>query len=277
MWKALCKIIKPITAIALFSCLLLNQSAYSPAPAALANGNHQTASKPTKATKKRRTSDMSWVKLHKQFPNTFLTNGPRHAKRVALTFDDAPDPRFTPAILDVLAKYDVCATFFVVGARAAKHPVLVRRIHNEGHIIGNHSYNHAVFSTLSLTNYGKQIWWTDAIIKNITGYSPLFVRPPYGELLPQQVNWSKHAGFTIVNWDVDSVDWKNNPSSISIINNIKKTLQPGSIVLQHAGGGVGQDLSGTIKALPTIIQLLRSKGYELVTLPELIGQSAYRK
>lgn len=274
MCKALFKIIKLITAIVLFGCLLLNQSAYS--TVALANGKHLSESKPTKTKNKRRVSDMSWVKLHKQFPHTFLTNGPRHTKRVALTFDDAPDPRFTPAILDVLAKYDVCATFFVVGARAAKHPALVKRIHNEGHIIGNHSYDHAVFSTLSLTNYGKQIWRTDYIIKNIIGYSPLFVRPPYGELLPQQVKWSKQAGFTIVNWDVDSIDWKNNPSSISIINNIKKTLQPGSIVLQHAGGGVGQDLSGTIKALPAIIKLLRSKGYELVTLPELIGQSAYR-
>jgi peptidoglycan/xylan/chitin deacetylase (PgdA/CDA1 family) len=272
--KAICKIIKLLSAIALFGCLILDQSAYT--TVALANGQHQSQFKPKKRSNKRRTSDMSWVKLHKQFPDTFLTNGPRNAKRVALTFDDAPDPRFTPAILDILARYDVCATFFVVGARAAKYPAIVKRIHKEGHIIGNHSYDHAVFSMLSLTNYGKQIWQTDYIIKNITGYSPHFVRPPYGELLPQQVKWSKQAGFTVVNWDVDSIDWKNNPSSLSIVNNIKKTLQPGSIVLQHAGGGVGQDLSGTIKALPVIIQLLRNKGYELVTLPELIGQSAYR-
>lgn len=274
MWKTRYKIWMPITSVALIGYLLLGITADS--PVASANGQQHSVSKPTKETKKRRIADISWVKLHKQFPNAFLTNGPRNAKRIALTFDDAPDPRFTPAILDVLAKYDVCATFFVVGARAAKNPSIVKRIHNEGHIIGNHSYDHAVFSMLTLMNYQKQIWSTDAIIKNIVGYSPHFIRPPYGELLPQQVKWSKQAGFTIVNWDVDSIDWKNNPSSASILQNIKKTLQPGSIVLQHAGGGIGQDLSGTINALPKLIQLLRSKGYELVTLPELIGQSAAR-
>ncbi|MNZ58775.1 Peptidoglycan-N-acetylglucosamine deacetylase [compost metagenome] len=163
-----------------------------------------------------------------------------------------------------------------MGVRAAKHPAIVKRIHNEGHIIGNHSYNHAVLSTLSLSDYRKQIWSTDAAIQKIIGYSPHFIRPPYGETLPQQVKWSQQAGFSIVNWDVDSVDWKKNPSSDSIIKNIKSTLQPGSIILQHAGGGYGQDLSGTIQALPRLIQLLRSKGYELVTLPELLGQSAAR-
>lgn len=274
MWKAPHKIWMPLAGLALLGCLLLSLTADS--FVASASGQQLTPSKPAKETKKRRAADMSWVKLHKQFPSAFLLNGPRNTKRVALTFDDAPDPRFTPAILDILANHDVCATFFVVGNRAAKNPAIVKRIHNEGHIIGNHSYNHAVFSTLSLTNYQKQIWSTDAIIKSMIGYSPHFIRPPYGELLPQQVKWSEQAGFAIVNWDVDSADWRNNPSSAAVIENIKKTLQPGSIVLQHAGGGIGQDLSGTIHALPKIILLLRSKGYELVTIPELIGQSAAR-
>ncbi len=231
--------------------------------------------KPKQAAKQQRKDDMSWMKLQKQFPGSYVLNGPRNMRKVALTFDDAPDPRFTPAILDILAQYDVCATFFIVGNRAQKHPQLVQRIQREGHTIGNHSYDHAVMSKLSLSGYRKQIWSTDAILKNIIGYSPRYVRPPYGELLPQQVRWSKQAGYTIVNWDVDSVDWKNSPSS-AVLRNIKKTLQPGSIILQHAGGGDGQDLSGTVKALPQLILLLRNKGYELVTLPELLGKSADR-
>ncbi|MBD2868065.1 polysaccharide deacetylase family protein [Paenibacillus arenilitoris] len=258
-------------------------AAADPARAALspvsaeAESREAAASRPSSQdANKKRVDSMSWVKLHRQFPNAFLTNGPRDARRIALTFDDAPDPRFTPAILDILAQYDVCATFFVVGARAAKHPAIVKRIHREGHTVGNHSYDHAVLSTLSLTNFGRQIWRTDAVIRPMIGYSPHYIRPPYGELLPQQVIWSKQAGFAIVNWDVDSVDWKNNPSSERIIRNIKKTLQPGSIVLQHAGGGYGQDLSGTIEALPKLIELLRDKGYEPVTLPELLGQPASR-
>jgi peptidoglycan/xylan/chitin deacetylase (PgdA/CDA1 family) len=231
--------------------------------------------KPKQAAKQQRKDDMSWVKLQKQFPDNYVLNGPRNSRKVALTFDDAPDPRYTPAILDILAQYDVCATFFIVGNRAQKHPQLVQRIQREGHTIGNHSYDHAVMSKLSISGYRKQIWSTDAILKNIIGYSPRYVRPPYGELLPQQVRWSKLAGYTIVNWDVDSVDWKNSPSS-AVLRNIKKTLQPGSIILQHAGGGDGQDLSGTVKALPQLILLLRNKGYELVTLPELLGKSADR-
>ncbi|WP_141500192.1 polysaccharide deacetylase family protein [Paenibacillus luteus] len=274
MWNATRKKWLPMMTTALLGCLLLNVHADS--AAASSDTHMQRQIKPAAEAKKQRAADMSWVKLHKQFPNAFLLNGPRHARRVALTFDDAPDSKYTPAILDVLAEHHVCATFFVVGTRAAKYPAMVKRIHNEGHVIGNHSYNHAVLSTLTLTNYKKQIGKTDTIIKNIIGYSPHFIRPPYGEMLPQQIRWSEQAGYTIVNWDVDSVDWKNNPSSAAVLKNIKKTLQPGSIVLQHAGGGNGQNLSGTLNALPKLIYLLKSKGYELVTLPELVGQSAAR-
>ncbi|MDQ0060678.1 polysaccharide deacetylase family protein [Paenibacillus harenae] len=261
------------SAVLLILCLLL--------PIAVEFQSSSSASstyafgKPKQNPVQQRKDDMSWVKLQKKYPGAYVLNGPRNEKRVALTFDDAPDPRYTPAILDILAQHDVCATFFIVGNRAQKHPRLVQRIQREGHTIGNHSYDHAVMSKLSLSGYRKQIWRTDAIIKNIVGYSPRFFRPPYGELLPQQVRWSKLAGYTIVNWDVDSVDWKNSTSTV-VIRNIKKTLQPGSIILQHAGGGEGQDLSGTIKALPQLIGLLQSKGYELVTLPELLGKSADR-
>ncbi|WP_257449335.1 polysaccharide deacetylase family protein [Paenibacillus soyae] len=219
---------------------------------------------------------MSWDTLKRKFPSVFMTNGARDQKKVALTFDDAPDPRYTPAILDVLAQYEVCATFFVVGDRAAKHPDLVARMMREGHIIGNHSFNHAVFSTLSMYQFEQQIWKTDGIIQKIIGVSPTLIRPPYGDLLSKQVSWGKENGFTIVNWDVDSEDWKKNPSSARVLANIKRTLQPGSIVLQHAGGGEGQDLSGTIQALPLLIEQLQSNGYDLVTLPELLGKEPYR-
>lgn len=239
--------------------------------------NHKSSVKRTKKrSPKKRAQDMSWVKLVNRFPETFMLNGPRENKVIALTFDDAPDPRFTPAILDILAKYNICATFFLVGDRAAKHPDLVNRILREGHVIGNHSYDHALFSQLSFSQFQKEIWRTDAIIKNIAGVSPRFMRPPYGELLSQQVAWGKNNGFTIVNWDVDSEDWKKNPSSSRVLSNIKKTLQPGSIVLQHAGGGEGQDLIGTVKALPILIEQLQGKGYKLVTLPEMLGKKAYR-
>ncbi|MFF2091786.1 polysaccharide deacetylase family protein [Paenibacillus sp. NPDC058174] len=270
-------------AVLLTAAILIPIQLWSPGSAAAASvfehtkieaAHGETTKKKEKA--KARKPDMSWSKLQKQFPGTFVIHGPRNKKRVALTFDDAPDSRFTPAVLDVLAKYDVCATFFVVGSRAAQKPDLVRRMSRECHAVGNHSYNHAVMSKLSKEAFRKQISRTDAIVNGIIGYHPRYIRPPYGEILPAQVAWAKKNQFVVVNWDVDSVDWRNNPSTETVLRNIRRTLQPGSIILQHAGGGSSQDLSGTVNALPRLISSLRQKGYEFVTLPELLGKPAYK-
>jgi peptidoglycan/xylan/chitin deacetylase (PgdA/CDA1 family) len=222
-----------------------------------------------------RRQTFSWVTLEKRYPGSFVFGGPRNSRRVALTFDDAPDPRYTPKLLDILARYKVRATFFVVGWRAAEYPALLQRIRREGHIIGNHSYDHAVFSRISHNRFKTEILRTDSIVRRLVGSSPKLVRPPYGEILPKQVEWLRDNGFIVVNWDVDSVDWRSIGSE-RILLNVKKTLQPGSIILQHAGGGVGQDLSGTVNALPRLIQLLRGKGYRIVTVPELLGRPESR-
>ncbi|QHW30777.1 polysaccharide deacetylase family protein [Paenibacillus rhizovicinus] len=229
-----------------------------------------------KRKKRNRAKPISWVALQQQYPGSFVIWGPRRYRRVALTFDDVPDPRYTPQVLETLARYKVRATFFVVGQRAAAHPALVRRMVREGHIVGNHSLNHPVFSRISLYAMQQQISRTDWTLRPLVGYSPRFVRPPYGEIVPAQVEWLRSQGYTVVNWDVDSQDWRSLDSQ-SILINIRRTLQPGSIILQHAGGGEGQDLSGTIAALPRLIKLLRSKGYVIVTLPELLGRPAGRK
>ncbi|GGD75507.1 polysaccharide deacetylase family protein [Paenibacillus nasutitermitis] len=226
-------------------------------------------------SKRPRRKAPSWAELQKRYPGSFVIGGPRGERKVALTFDDVPDPRFTPQILDILARYKVRATFFVVGSRASKHPSMVKRIGREGHIIGNHSYNHAVFSRISLPAFQQQVLQTDAILRPLAGYSPRLIRPPYGEILPEQIVWMKRNGYIAVNWDVDSSDWRGIDSN-KVLLNIKKTLQPGSIVLQHAGGGTGQNLSGTIEALPRLIKLLRSKGYQIVTLPDLLSKPAAR-
>ncbi|MBO7745157.1 polysaccharide deacetylase family protein [Paenibacillus sp. MWE-103] len=225
---------------------------------------------------KKKKPAISWVALQQRYPGAFVIGGSRRFRRVALTFDDVPDPRYTPQVLETLARYKVRATFFVVGQRAAAHPAIVRRMQREGHIIGNHSLNHPVFSRISQYAMQQQVLRTDWILRPLVGYSPRFVRPPYGEITPAQVEWLSGKGFTVVNWDVDSEDWRSIDSGAILIN-IKRTLQPGSIVLQHAGGGTGQDLSGTIAALPRLIKLLRSKGYAIVTLPELLGRPAARR
>ena len=219
---------------------------------------------------------MSWVRLEKRYPGSFVTRGSGERRAVALTFDDVPDPRYTPQVLDILARHRVRATFFVVGSRAVKHPALVRRMVREGHLIANHSYSHALFRKSSMYRFQEEIDRTDRILAKLSGYRPRFIRPPYGEITPRQVEWSRRRGYIIANWDVDSVDWRQIPKH-RVLANIRKTLQPGSIILQHAGGGYGQDLSGSVEALTPLIRMLRAKGYRIVTLDELLGQNGQRK
>ncbi|WP_145331496.1 polysaccharide deacetylase family protein [Paenibacillus xylanexedens] len=206
--------------------------------------------------------------LRQKYADTFKTNGPS-TKQVALTFDDVPDPRFTPQVLDVLKKYKVRATFFVVGNRAEKHPDLVKRMVKEGHIVGNHSYNHPEFSKLSMNAFRKQILHTGDIIHRLTGYTPKMIRPPYGDINEEQLRWAAKQHYSIVNWNVDSLDWKG-LSKEKVKDNILSAVKPGSIVLQHAGGGTGSNLKGTVEALPEVIEELRNRGYELVTLDEML-------
>ncbi|GAE05407.1 peptidoglycan N-acetylglucosamine deacetylase [Paenibacillus sp. JCM 10914] len=190
--------------------------------------------------------------LLQKYPDTFRASGPR-IKQIALTFDDVPDPRFTGKVLDILKEYDVPATFFAVGERSKKHPDLVKRIHEEGHAIGNHSYNHAQLNKLSLDKFIDQIERTNGILKNITGIHPRLIRPPYGDINEEQLQWARRNGYKVVNWNVDSLDWKG-LNKEEVKQNILSAVGPGSIVLQHAGGGSGSDLSGTIERCLILLQ-----------------------
>lgn len=230
----------------------------------------QPTTKAVNSTKRNqhKNKEATLSELYRKFPETIITKGPR-SKKIALTFDDVPDPRFTPAVLDILSKYRVPATFFVVGNRAEKHPGLVSRMKREGHAIGNHSYDHPLFTKIPLSQFQNQILTTERRIQYIVGYKPKLIRPPYGDITEEQLKWAKKHGYKIVNWNVDSLDWKG-ISKEKVKNNILSSVGRGSIILQHAGGGVGSDLTGTIQALPEVIQTLRSRGYTFVTVPDLL-------
>ncbi|MEK4452402.1 polysaccharide deacetylase family protein [Paenibacillus sp. FSL L8-0506] len=217
------------------------------------------------------TKGLSLSQLLHKYPETFKTSGPRN-KVIALTFDDVPDPRFTPQLLDVLKKYHVKATFFVVGSRAEKHPALVKRMIREGHAIGNHSYDHPQFVKLKMHDFRSQIIETENIIQTLAGYKPRLIRPPYGDISEQQLRWAKNHGYKLVNWNVDSLDWKG-LSKTQVRNNILANAGKGAIILQHGGGGPGSDLSGTIQALPEVVTIMRKRGYSFVTVPQLLQVS----
>lgn len=213
---------------------------------------------------------LSLADLHAKYKTIFLLNGPSSKREVALTFDDAPDERFTPQVLDVLKSEGVKATFFVVGNRVEAYPEIVKRMIDEGHVVGNHSYSHANLPKLSDADFRDQIMRTDQVIQSISGYNPTFIRPPYGNISENQILWLASQHKVIVNWNVDSLDWKG-LNAEQVKTNVLAHVHPGSIVLQHAAGGIGEDLSGSVQALPDIIKTLRNDGVKLVTVPELLN------
>jgi peptidoglycan/xylan/chitin deacetylase (PgdA/CDA1 family) len=211
--------------------------------------------------------------LHQKYHTFFIFNGPADKRQVALSFDDAPDVNFTPKILDVLKKYGVKATFFIIGNRAEAHPDLVNRIIQEGHAVGNHSYTHPNLPKITVDEFHNQVLRTEQIIKGIAGYSPKLFRPPYGNVNADQIEWLVSQGFTITNWNVDSLDWKG-LNADQVYSNVMGHAMPGSIVLQHGAGGTGEDLTGTVKALPRMIEKFQADGIKLVTIPQLLSVPA---
>ncbi|WP_281889624.1 polysaccharide deacetylase family protein [Paenibacillus sp. YYML68] len=212
---------------------------------------------------------LSLAQLVRKYPAFIKLQGSSNSKQVALTFDDAPDLKYTAQVLDILKTYKVKATFFLLGNQAEKYPQLVKRMIDEGHVIGNHSYSHQLFTKLSDESFAAQVNQTEDVLSPMIGYAPKLIRPPYGEITESQLLWAKNNGYLVVNWNVDSLDWKQLKAE-QVSANILKRVKSGAIILQHSGGGPKQDLSGTVKALPRIIEKLQDDGYELVPLTKLL-------
>jgi peptidoglycan/xylan/chitin deacetylase (PgdA/CDA1 family) len=183
--------------------------------------------------------------------------------QVALTFDDGPWPNSTAAVLDLLAKHNVKATFCVIGVHAEKHPELVKRVVAEGHTLCNHTQNH---DTSLPKKPADQIRWAiatgrDTILRASGGKAPVFYRAP-GGAWSDQVNAEARAnGETLLKWTVDTEDWKKGATKQSILALVDRQLGGGGIILMHDGGG---DRAATLAALETLLQTLPAKGYQFV-------------
>ncbi|MBA4495762.1 polysaccharide deacetylase family protein [Paenactinomyces guangxiensis] len=211
--------------------------------------------------------------LEKYKDQVLFYKGPTTRKRVALTFDDGPDKYYTPQILDILKRERIRATFFVVGNLAQKNPDVLRRIDQEGHVIGNHSWSHPQFTKISKRGVESQLSKTNKAIRDATGKEPLLIRPPYGSINKRLEKQIGGKGYKIINWSVDTLDWKGR-SSDRILLTVKKQVKPGGIILQHSSGAKGR-LNGTVEALPQVITYLKKNGYEFVTVDELLHTPAY--
>lgn len=209
--------------------------------------------------------------LVKLFPHVVVRQWTPATPSVALTFDDGPDETYTPRILDILAKHGVRATFFLIGAGAEKHPDVVNRIVQEGHAIGNHTYFHSNLSRMAPWQVLLDLQKAQDAFSRVARQSPMIVRPPYGALDPAAVEAIGGKGYRVMLWTIDSLDWRGLAKE-AIIKNIVPELKSGVIVLQHSAGGPDEDLTGTLEALPAIIETLKSQGYRFLTAPEIIEE-----
>jgi peptidoglycan-N-acetylglucosamine deacetylase len=197
---------------------------------------------------------------------SYVTNGARNRRVVALTFDDGPWYD-TPQFLSVLEREHVPATFFWIGEQVRQYgPAVWRRMFADGDVIGDHTWNHATVSGGG-SFAAAEISSTASAIRGLTGFAPCLFRAPGGAVSSSLIALARSMGFITIEWDVDPRDWSR-PGTGSIISTVLGTTQSGSIVLQHDGGG---DRSETLAALPTEIDTLRARGYAFVTIPQLLG------
>ncbi|CAM4337611.1 polysaccharide deacetylase family protein [Paenibacillus alkaliterrae] len=208
--------------------------------------------------------------LVNKYPKIMALHASGKTNQVALTFDDGPDRRFTPQVLDVLKKHGVKATFFLVGSRVTGHPDVTQRIHKEGHIIGNHTYWHPKIFAESIGRMKWEANETDKVIRDIVGYSPKLFRAPYGGLNESRVEGLGAMNFSVIGWSVDSMDWKQIDSA-AVQKNVMSKIHPGAIILMHSGGHWTQDLSGMVEAVDELIPALKKKGLTFVTVSQLLG------
>lgn len=194
----------------------------------------------------------------------------KNEKLVALTFDDGPWRKTTDDVLDILKQNNIKATFFWIGAQVALHPNIAKRIINEGHLVGNHTWHHW-YHQMNEATASKEIENTDAVIQKTTQIKTRFFRPPGGYLDNGLAEYAQATKHVVVMWSVDSGDsQRRRPDAATITNRVLKNIKPGGIVLLHDGGG---NHEGTVQALPAMIDGLRKQGYRFVTLAELFGVS----
>ena len=192
--------------------------------------------------------------------NSFIRAEKTITAKVALTFDDGPHPVYTPQLLDGLNERGVHATFFVVGKNILGNEALLKRMETEGHLIGNHTYSHVKLSELDIARACAEVEKTNALICEVTGKEPEFIRPPVGE-------WKKamECSFEMIPvlWDVDPLDWTTKNTAL-VVERVLKDTKPGDIILLH------DYYQSSVDAALEIVDALTERGYKFVTVDELI-------
>lgn len=184
----------------------------------------------------------------------------RKYPQAALTFDDGPDSRYTPLLLDGLKERNVRVSFFLLGEKVEQYPELVERMQKEGHLVGNHTYHHVQLNKLNETKAREEILKTNNLIYETTGVYPLYLRPPFGA-------WKKNLELCVemlpVFWTIDTLDWKVQNTE-KIVHTVQEQIEDGAIILMH------DEYDTSVEAALQVVDELKNQGYELVTVDQLI-------
>ena len=188
-------------------------------------------------------------------------------KQVALTFDDGPHPSLTPQILEILARHDIPATFFMVGQNVINYPTAAKAVIDAGHEIGNHTFTHPHLAAMDESSIMQEIDKCEEALEELCECRPHLLRTPQGVLTPSLERCLRNADYILVLWSLDTRDW-DNKSTACIVQTVLDNVKAGDIVLMHDYVSYN---SRTPEALEAVIPALLSQGYEFVTVSELLG------
>ncbi|MFJ8330094.1 polysaccharide deacetylase family protein [Streptomyces sp. NPDC094437] len=186
-----------------------------------------------------------------------------HGRTMVLTFDDGPDPRYTPHILDTLAEHDVRAMFFVCGEMAVENKDLLARMSDEGHVVGNHTWTHPLLTQMTRGQIRSEMERTSDVIESAYGEHPQWFRAPYGAWNRAAFQLGAEMGMEPMAWTVDTLDWTT-PGTRTIIGRVEDGAAPGVVVLSHDAGG---NRSQSVKAIRSYLPELLDSGYHLTVPP----------
>lgn len=184
---------------------------------------------------------------------------PELGHTMVLTFDDGPDPRYTPGILRTLRAHDVRAMFFVCGEMVQDNGDLLRRIADDGHVIGNHTWTHPQMTKLTRSRARREMERTSEVVEETVGAAPLWFRAPYGAWNRHTFELGAELGMEPLAWTVDTLDWTE-PGTTTIVRRVLDGAAPGTVVLSHDAGG---DRSQSVAALPRYLPRLLDEGYRI--------------
>lgn len=220
-------------------------------------------------------SMLAWrkeIQIFSQAYDNMWLNGPDQPQ-VALTFDDGPDEEnVTNAVIDILDQYGVKATFFFVGENVEKHPEVVQKAFDSGHLILGHSYKHENLKSKNFQGVVEDLQITEAAIEEVIGKAPAAFRPPFGDTDFDVVNAAKQEGYNIILWSIDTIDWADGTVSEEIVDNVLSNVRNGDIILMHTT----KERVETPKALPIIIEGLQERGFDIVDIATMLDIEPYK-